>query len=69
MEEILPPPNETSSTGVSIYDCISSENGLPLYVELQVSGYMFIEDTVSAINPAPSNANAVTALPPGAILG
>ncbi len=69
MEEILPPPNETGSTGVSINDCISSANGLPLYVKLQVNGSVFAEDTVSAINPAPSNANDVTALPPGAILG
>ncbi len=69
VEELLPPPNETGSAGVSINYCISSANGLPLHVKLQVNGSVVMEDTISAINTAPSNTNVVTALPPGAVLG
>lgn len=68
MEELIPPPNVTGSTNVSINDCVSSSNGLPLYFNAKVNGSTFVEDTISAINAAPSNANVITSLPSGAVL-
>jgi hypothetical protein len=68
MEELIPPQNETGSKGVSINDCLSPSNGLPLYFDLEVNGSSSLKDTISAINAAPSNANVITSLPSGAVL-
>jgi hypothetical protein len=68
MESLTPPPNAAGSAGVSFEDCISSTNGLPLYLVADVNGSTFMDNTISAINPAPSGNSVVTTLPPGAVL-
>ncbi len=69
MEKLTPPPNATGSAGMSFEDCVSSTNGLPLYLLISVNGSVFISNNISAVNAAPTSAGAVTALPSGAVLG
>ena len=67
LEELTPKVNPTS--GLSLFDCVSAKNGLPLSIKFEINNSIAINSSLSAINPAPTSQAAITNLPLNATIG
>ena len=67
LEELTPKVNPAS--GLSLFDCVSAKNGLPLSIKFEINNSIAIKSSLSAINSAPTSQAAITNLPLNATIG